>query len=153
MPNQVSAIAMLAGVLLFPLVFAVSAAEKTSGGPAFVPKHKVVIQVSDDNAKTHQLALNNAVNLQEAFGVDNVAIEIVAYGPGLSLMTPKDPASNRIPGLAMLGITFSACGNTMKNIAKKTGHEVALVKGVRVVPAGVARIMELQEQGWSYVRP
>jgi intracellular sulfur oxidation DsrE/DsrF family protein len=50
-------------------------------------------------------------------------------------------------------ITFSACNNTMKKIAKKTGKKPHLTKGVKIVPAGVIRIMELQEQGYSYVRP
>mgnify|MGYP001549710798 FL=1 len=47
--------------------------------------HKIVIQVSTDDPLTQKIALNNAVNLQKHYGVDNVAIEIVAYGPGLGL--------------------------------------------------------------------
>ena len=38
---------------------------------------------------SQNLALNNAVNLQKSLGQDNVAIEIVAYGPGLSLLTDQ----------------------------------------------------------------
>ena len=117
------------------------------------PKHKVVIQVSTDDLRTQNIALNNAVNLQNALGQDNVAIEIVAYGPGLSMLTPKNTASKRVPNLAMQDITFSACGNTKNTIEKKSGKKVVLVEGVTVVPAGVLRIMELQEAGWSYVRP
>ena len=49
----------------------------------------------------------------------------------------------------MQDISFSACGNTMKGVAKKTGKEPVLSEGVKVVPAGVARIMELEEQGWT----
>ena len=52
------------------------------------PKHKMVIQVSTDDVRTQNIAMNNAVNLQKALGVDNVAIEIVAYGPGLTMLTP-----------------------------------------------------------------
>lgn len=123
-------------------------------GPAFADaKHKLVIQVSTDDVRTQNIALNNAVNLQKAMG-DDIEIEIVAYGPGLSMLTPKSPASKRVPDLALYeNITFSACGNTMKKVAKKSGKDVTLVEGVKVVPAGVLRIMELQEQGWSYVRP
>jgi intracellular sulfur oxidation DsrE/DsrF family protein len=53
----------------------------------------------------------------------------------------------------MQEITFSACGNTMKKVAKKSGNMPVLLEGVTEVPAGVARIMELQEQGYAYVRP
>lgn len=123
-------------------------------GPAFADaKHKLVIQVSTDDVRTQNIALNNAVNLQKAMG-DDIEIEIVAYGPGLKLLTPASPVSKRVPDLALYeNITFSACGNTMKKFAKKSGKDVKLVEGVKVVPAGVLRIMELQEQGWSYVRP
>jgi len=116
--------------------------------------HKVVIQVSTDDPRTQKIALNNAVNLQKALGSGNVVVEIVAYGPGLSLLTAKSPQANRVKNLAMYDeFTFSACNNTMKKIAKKKGKKPQLVEGVRVVPAGVLRIVELQEQGYAYVRP
>ena len=38
-------------------------------------------------------------------------------------------------------------------IAKKKGKEPKLVEGVKVVPAGVIRIMELQSKGYAYIRP
>lgn len=117
------------------------------------PAHKIVIQVSTDDPRTQKIALNNAVNLQKALGQDNVAIEIVAYGPGLSLLTSKSGQGKRVSSLAMQDITFSACGNTMKKVAKKTGKTPVLLDGVTMVQAGVLRIMELQEQGYAYVRP
>lgn len=117
------------------------------------PAHKVVIQVSTDDARTQNLALNNAVNLQKDFGIDNVKIEIVAYGPGLSLLTDKSGQAQRVESLATQNIRFSACANTMKGIKKKTGSEPKLINGVEVVPAGASRIVELQEQGYAYLRP
>ena len=117
------------------------------------PAHKVVIQVSTDDAQSQTIALNNAVNLQKAYGMDEVQVEIVAYGPGLSLLTDKSVAAQRVESLAAQNIRFSACGNTMRAVAKKTGTEPRLLKGVDVVPAGVGRIMELQEQRYAYIRP
>ena len=138
---------------------------------SYAGEHKVVIQVSSGDAKTQALALNNAANVLKAFGPGNVVVEVVAYGPGLSLMTAKKATetkdkkvaamqkaamaqAGRVKNLAMNpDITFSACGNTMKKIEKKTGHKPALVAGVTVVPGGLVRIMELQEKGYSYIRP
>jgi len=71
----------------------------------------------------------------------------------LTMLTPKSKASGRVPSLALQNIVFSACGNTKAKMEKKSGKDVQLVEGVRVVQAGVLRIMELQEAGWSYVRP
>ena len=118
-----------------------------------VKHHKLVIQVSDDNPTTQKIALNNAVNVQKLFGMDNIAIEVVAYGPGLSILTKKSAESGRVKSLALQNITFSACGNTMAAIEKKTGKKPELTEGVGIVPGGVARIMALQEEGYSYLRP
>ena len=117
-------------------------------------ERKLVIQVSDGDVKTQTIALNNAVNVQKTLGPGNVKIEVVAYGPGLSIFTKNSKLSQRVASLAMNDeMVFSACGNTMKKIEKKTGKKPVLTDGVKVVPGGVIRIMELQEQGYSYIRP
>lgn len=119
----------------------------------YAAEHKVVIQVSTDDVKQQKIALNNAVNLQKLYGMDNIEIEIVAYGPGLGIMTAQSSESARVKSLAMQNITFSACENTMAKITKKTGKTPELTEGVQKVKAGVARIIELQEANYSYIRP
>ena len=55
--------------------------------PAFAQqKQRVVFQVSDNDPAKWNLALNNARNVQQDLGKDNVQIEIVAYGPGLNML-------------------------------------------------------------------
>lgn len=119
----------------------------------FSPTHKVVIQVSSADKTVQRLAIANAVNLQKEYGMDNIAIEVVAYGPGLSILTPKSEQAARVRSLAQQNIQFSACRNTMTNITARTGKTPQLTQGVKIVPAGVGRIIELQEQGYAYVRP
>lgn len=138
---------------LIPMLTAVLLAGMLSNAMAADTAHKMVIQVSTDDARTQKIALNNAVNLQKLYGMDNVAIEVVAYGPGLSLLTKKSKQAGRVKSLAVQNITFSACNNTMEKIEKKTGKKPQLVEGVGVVNAGVARILALQEQGYAYLRP
>jgi len=133
-------------LLLSLLMVANSYAEQDS-------PHKLVIQVSTDDVSTQKMALNNAVNLQKLYGLDNVIIEIVAYGPGLDLLTTESAVASRVESLALQDITFSACQNTMNTQKKKTGLLPVLLDGVTTVNAGVARIMELQEQGYAYIRP
>ena len=113
-------------------------------------KNKLVIQVSSADPLTQKIALNNAVNLQKMYGIDNISIEIVAYGPGLGLLTMNSLQASRVTSLVLQDITFSACGNTMENIEKKTGKAPVLLEGVGMVMAGVARIMELQQQGYAH---
>jgi len=140
----------LAGILTFTMfiMFSVNVAMASSD-----TKNKIVIQVSTDDTKTQTIALNNAVNLQKDYGMDNIVIEIVAYGPGLGLLTQENKQASRVKSLAMQNIKFSACGNTMAKITEKTGKEPKLTEGVQVVKAGVSRIMELQQNGYAYVRP
>ncbi len=116
-------------------------------------KHKLVIQVSTDDARTQKIAMNNAVNLQKLYGPDNIDIEIVAYGPGLKMLTTDSIFTQRVKSLSVQDIKFSACMNTMNKMKKKMGHLPKLSEGVGTVQAGVARIIELQEEGYSYVRP
>jgi len=116
-------------------------------------KNKVVIQVSSDDIKTQTVALNNAVNLQKEYGMDNIDIEVVAYGPGLGLLTVENEQAKRVKSLALQNIRFSACGNTMEKVAQKTGKKPVLTDGVQIVKAGVSRIMQLQQNGYAYVRP
>ena len=104
----------LALMLFFGLLFG-AAANALAGAP-----NKVVIQVSSEDPRTQTIAMNNAVNLQKALGMDNVQIEIVAYGPGLGMLTSNSKQSSRVSSLAMQDIRFSACGNTMKQDRKST---------------------------------
>ncbi len=119
----------------------------------FEPEHKVVIQVSTDDARSQNIALNNAVNLQKALGPDNIAIEIVAFGPGLGMLTQQSPVKERVTSLALQNVDFKACGNTMKKVKAQTGFDPELLEGIEVVPAGVLHIIQRQKQGFAYVRP
>jgi intracellular sulfur oxidation DsrE/DsrF family protein len=56
-------------------------------------------------------------------------------------------------GESMPNVAFTACGNTSDAMKKAEGKEIPLVAKTKVVPAGVVRLMELQEKGWSYLRP
>ncbi len=142
----------LAWLMVLALAFA-GAAGTAQADSMDDKTHKLVIQVSTDDARTQAIALNNAVNVQKSLGMDNVEVEIVAYGPGLSLLTAGSKQKDRVSSLALQDITFSACGNTMKKMSKKSGKMPTLIDGVTVVPAGVTRIMELQQQGYAYIRP
>jgi intracellular sulfur oxidation DsrE/DsrF family protein len=114
-------------------------------------EHFAVFHISSGDDFAQKLVLNNAQNLANFYGPDKVKIEIVAYGPGLRSLFRENIYSKRIQRMAQQeGITFSACANTMKNMGR---GEPTLNKVAKVVPGGVVRIMELQEAGWSYIRP
>jgi len=122
--------------------------------------HKLAIHVDQNDAAVMRLALNNARNAHELFGSrgEDVGIEIVCYSQGLHMLRDDtSPVKDRIKQLKEVSfpsnITFTACNNTKQAMEKREGHPIAIIPQATLVPAGVVRIMELEEQGWSYVRP
>lgn len=115
-------------------------------------EHKLVIQISTDDLRAQQTALTNIVNIQKHYGIDNIEIELIAFGPGYRMLTPQSTLASRIASLAMQEVTFTACMNTLISIKEKTGFMPKLIEGVTTTKAGVVRIIELQEDGYSYVK-
>lgn len=116
-------------------------------------EEKVVLQISDPNPFKQTLVLNVANNLIKHYGPDRVAIEIVAFGPGLRLLFADNANAGRIESLAGSNVKFSACSNTMTNMGKKLGHPPALNSHAVTVDAGVVRILELKKQGYALIKP
>lgn len=112
--------------------------------------HKVVFQVSENDPKTWNLALNNAKNVQQALGADQTAVEIVVYGPGIGMLKMDSPVAERIAEATGKGVAVVACENTMK--AQKLSR-ADMLQTVGYVPAGVVELMTRQKEGFAYVRP
>ncbi len=122
--------------------------------------HRVAIQVDQNDPDVMNMALNNAKNVLEHYKAkgEDAEVEIVAYGPGLHMLREDtSPVKDRIREMSQVAfpskIAFSACNNTKQGMEKREGHAIPIIKQATIVPAGVVRLMELQEQGWSYVRP
>jgi intracellular sulfur oxidation DsrE/DsrF family protein len=120
--------------------------------------HRLALQVNSNDPAAMNLALNNASNVAQHYQEirEPIQIEIVAYGPGLHML--RDDTSPVKPRLKSISesiptISFKACGNTQQNMQKVEAKEIPLVAQATVVKSGVVRLMELQEQGWSYIRP
>jgi intracellular sulfur oxidation DsrE/DsrF family protein len=122
--------------------------------------HRVTIQIDQNDPQVMNLVLNNATNVIEHYRAKNedVDIDVVAYGPGLHMLrSDTSPVQDRIKRLKDMvfpgKIQFSACNNTRQGMEKTEGHEIPILPDATIVPSGVVHLMELQEQGWSYVRP
>ncbi len=140
---------------IFALSLTISAQPLRAADPKV---HHVAIQVSVNDPAVMNLALNNAANVAQDYSAkgEEVEVEIVAYGPGLHMLRDDtSPVKARVKSISesMPNVAFTACGNTREAMQKAEGKEIPLVSRAKVVPAGVVRLMELQERGWSYVRP
>ncbi|MCK1655269.1 DsrE family protein [Bradyrhizobium sp. 149] len=122
------------------------------------PPHRLAIHVDVNDPAVMNLTLNNVSNVVQHYGdlSQKVEVEVVAYGPGLHMLRDDtSPVKGRIKMMSETTpeLTFSACGNTRENMTKNEGKEVPLITQAKVTKSGVVRLMELQEQGWSYLRP
>jgi hypothetical protein len=115
--------------------------------------HRLVIQINQKDEALQDQVLSNIVNLQKHYGLDNIEIEVVAYGPGVWFLTEQSSYKQRIESLMLQNVVYTACGNTLESIEAKEGKRPALIEGVEFTQTGIARIIERQEQGWSYLSP
>ncbi|MBI3453252.1 MAG: DsrE family protein [Rhodospirillales bacterium] len=126
--------------------------------------HRVAIHVDDNDPQKMNLALNNAANVTQYYTGkgEQVDIEIVTYGPGLHMLradTSPEQVRGRLKSFAesMPNVSFAACENTRTGMARAEGKaskdDIPLVANAKPVPSGVVRLIELQESGWSYVKP
>jgi intracellular sulfur oxidation DsrE/DsrF family protein len=149
---------VVALVVVFAVgLLAMTGAQAQSGKP-----HRIAIQVDQNDPAVMNLTLNNAENIIAYYRDKNedVDVEIVAYGPGLNMLRDDtSPVKDRIARMANADaifpakLAFSACNNTLQGMEKREGHTITIVPQAKIVPAGVVRLSELEEQGWSYIRP
>jgi intracellular sulfur oxidation DsrE/DsrF family protein len=120
--------------------------------------HGLVLHVGVNDPELMNQALNNAANVVKYYAEEHLeaAVEIVANGPGLHMLrADTSPVKGRLLsfGARMPQVVFSACNNTKQVMESAEGKEIKIVAQAKLVPAGIVRIMELQEEGWSYARP
>ncbi|HEY3779716.1 MAG TPA: DsrE family protein [Fimbriimonadaceae bacterium] len=113
-------------------------------------KHKVVIEVNVAGLLAYSTILNNAENLEKAFGSENLQLEVVCHGNGLGMLIPSSAKLvSRIKALQRAGAVFAACGNTMKGMHVSLKQ---LVPGAITVDSGVAEVVRKEESGWAYLK-
>jgi intracellular sulfur oxidation DsrE/DsrF family protein len=137
-------------VLLACLGLQAHAADDAAKSPQASVRHKVVFQVSDNDPKKWELALNNVRNIQADLGQANTDIEVVAYGPGLAMLKADSVVAQRIHETLGTHAKVVACENTMRaqHVTKDD-----MLPSIGYVASGVVEIMRRQENGSSYVRP
>lgn len=116
-------------------------------------EHKVVLQLSDNDPKKQGLVISVANNLMKFYDPDKVAVEIVAFGPGIELLNPENPNRSRIESLVAQGARVDICLNTVDTLERDTGKRLDYIAAATPVQVGVAQILFLTENGYTLVRP
>ncbi len=125
---------------------------------AQTPQHHVVIHVDSPNPAVMTEGLHNAANIIDTVrkGGGTVAVEIVANGPGTAMfidsLSPVKKEVKRIHA-AYPDIVMSACGLSLAHTEADMKKTLTVMPEAQIVPSGAVRIMELEEQHWSYLKP
>jgi intracellular sulfur oxidation DsrE/DsrF family protein len=140
---------LFAALMLLPLAFGSAQAGQS---------HHLALQISDDDPGKMNAVLNVAANVSKYYSDkgDEVEIEIVAFNAGLNMLrADKSPVLTRLKSFkqGMPNVAFMACQNTLDAMTRNEGKEPPLVDNAERVPAGVVTLIELQEKGWTIVRP
>lgn len=112
--------------------------------------HKIVFQFTNANDTLQQKAFVKQLENITAHW-PNAKYEVVVYNQGVELVMKNNTKYQaRLQTLKAKGVNFVVCENTLKNrkISKDAFPEIL----VGFVPAGIAEIVEKQEEGWSYIR-
>ena len=141
------------GALLATLPLAAAMAEPKQLADKPFAEHRVVLQLSDSDAKKESLVISVANNLIKAYGPDAIAVEVVAFGPGIDLLRAGNASRTRVESLIAQGVKFDVCVNTLDTIERETGKRPDIIPGAVPVQVGVGHILSLTENGFTLVRP
>ncbi|WP_426421499.1 hypothetical protein [Bradyrhizobium genosp. A] len=116
-------------------------------------EHKIVLQLSDSDAKKQALVLSVANNLLKAYDPDKIAVEVVAFGPGIDLLLSGGERRKQVESLIAQGVRFDICLKTVDTIERETGKRPEFIPAATPVQVGVGQILFLAENGYTVVRP
>jgi hypothetical protein len=116
-------------------------------------KHRIVYQCNKADPEYLQHVLFSVGEMLRKYA-DDIEIVVGVFGPGIHLIAdlPLRPIPPELQqsasSLAQYGVSFHACGNTLKAMG---WTETDILPFAKVVPIGVDDIMQLQEQGFAYM--
>jgi len=110
---------------------------------------KVLLEVNSADPTTWNNAVNNATQIMQVVGMDKAQVEVVAWGPGIKMLVNGSPVAEHVQSLSNYGVSFVACGNTMKALHMSPKD---LIAGVTVVPGAIGEIVKRNHEGWTQIK-
>jgi intracellular sulfur oxidation DsrE/DsrF family protein len=117
------------------------------------PAHKLVYQFNKADIEYMEHILFSVGAQLRKYG-DDIHLVVTAIGPGIHILgkRPQRPVPEvirqRVASLAAYGVSFHACGNTMKAL---NWGPADMLDFAELVEIGADDLMTLQEQGYSYI--
>ena len=115
---------------------------------------RVALQISDHDPIRQTMVLSVANNLVNHYGIGEIDVEIVAFGPGLTLLRRPSQFADRITALAEeKGVRFTYCQITVDSTEQREGQRISLVPEASSVASGAVRIIDLVGKGYVHITP
>ncbi len=117
---------------------------------------RLMLHVSSYAPKRYGYLLNETEQLlkMSAQNNENVQIEMLTNGPGLSLMKEQDePFTRKLKELADKYHNFRllACEKSLKRLKVEKGINLKLVPEATTVNSALHHVIQRQKEGWSYI--
>lgn len=117
------------------------------------PEHKLVYQLNKADPAYMEAILFSVGEMLRKYD-DNIHLVVTVIGPGIHILAkqPQRPVPDiirqRVASLAAYGVSFHACGNTMKSLHWDKDD---MLDFAEIVDIGADDLMQLQQEGYSYI--
>lgn len=143
-------IPLFAALWLFALTLSGQAYAAGKVEVAIEKNAKVLLEVDSGDPATWKKTVGMARQIMNVVGMDNVQLEVIAWGQGVKMLMKDSPVADNVSSLSEYGITFMACGNTMKTLKLS---DKLLNDSVKVVyPGAIALILKRDHEGWTQIK-
>ena len=141
------------GAVLLALLLALTGVAAQAEPPA--DPARIVYHINVDDPAHHLNALQYLQSHFEAVGPDGLRARVVLHGGGIHLLDyAHDNVELRglVDVLKLQRVEFRLCGNTMESRGVRLDELYDAEPGDRV-PSGLAELMRLQREGYTYIKP
>ncbi len=113
---------------------------------------KVVLHIDFDDEKRLLMALGNFKNLLKEINAEGSSLALLANGSSVKLLlkAKADDYKDDINALAASGVKFYVCNNSLNKFDINLDEMLPVCE---VVKAGVLKLIELQNDGYAYIKP
>jgi uncharacterized protein len=138
--------------LFFVFSAVVFMASQVLAEPPYGPQ-KVVYHFNTNNPQTNASGLKNIQNHINALG-SNLTVVALVHSAAWEMVARERAVPQQVERMRQLiaqGVVFKMCQNTLNEFKLDSAKDLAIP--MTVVPAGVAELVKLQQDGFAYIKP
>jgi intracellular sulfur oxidation DsrE/DsrF family protein len=158
---------LLSLLLALPTLLSTGIATPALAAPP-IQRSKIVFHVNSDDPDQQDVVLRNLHNHIASVGAQNLDIKVLLQGEGVALLLLPEalphtrrlhhanatPAvRKRVDALRAQGVAFEVSALSLKEHGIDAKHDLYKVKPGDLVPNALAYLTELQNRGYTYIKP